>query len=864
MSWTIQTLVRELAGRGAEPALIAVCGDSVREISCAELAGRTTSLAWGLHHHGIREGETVGLIAANGPDWVLARLALACTGAMVVALDDLAAPAELRIALEDARCRRILAGAAHVAALREIDPSCELIVLDDAPVAGTTPWRSLFLPKTEPLPDFASAHAAMLVYTSGTTGRPKAFELTSDHLWANVGALKQTGALRPGDRVLLPLPLHHVYPFTIGILTVLSCGAAVVFPEEVAGPQLLKALALAKVTALIGVPRLYTALVGGLKAKIAASGAAPVVGTLLNLSIWAGKRFGVNAGRLLMASVRKRLGPQLRMVVSGGALLAPDVLWTLVGLGLQVRTGYGLAETASIFTGNLPGGERYESEGKPFCGEIRIVKQEGGEEGEIQLHGPSVFAGYRNNEEANREAFTEDGWFRTGDVGYIDRDGFLFVTGRIKETLVLGGGKKLHPDELEKHYASPFMKELAILERDGVLVALVLPELEAVRAAGHPRVDDVIRVALSEAALALPSYERLAGFRIVREPLPKTRLGKFQRFRLRAIYDAAATVRKVQGALTQEDKALLAGEPARSVFDLLRKRYPDKPVNLDASPLLDLGIDSLEWVSLGLVLEQQLGVRLDEGQAGESLTIRDLLHQITLKPAREGADGAAEIIAHWLKPAGPVLRAVARVLLAFNTGLMKGPFRLAVVGREHLPSTGPFVVIANHESDLDVAMVAAALGMKRMRFMHWAGDAVRLFSARWRRPILRALNVFPASEKRAGETLTVSAEVLRRGDGLIWFPESWRSPDGRLQRFLPGIGLVLKTSPVPVIPAFVEGAFEAMPRTARLPRLRPLSSTFGAPLTLPADLAPQEIADRLHDAVAGLAGVAQRERDVAD
>ncbi len=854
MSWTIQTLVRELLGRGAKPALVVVQGDTVREVSSADLAEQATSLAWGLRDHGIQPGETVGLIAPNGPDWVVARLALACTGAVVVALDDLAAVAELRIALDEAQCRRILTSASHVAALRQIDPSCDLIVLDDSTVDGTTPWRRLFLPNCEPLPVYDSAKAAMLVYTSGTTGRPKAFELTSDHLWANVGALMKTGALQSGERVLQPLPLHHVYPFAIGILTVLCCGAAVVFPEEVAGPQIIKALSLAKVTAVIGVPRLYTALVSGLKAKIAASGSVAIANALLALSIWSQKRLGVNAGRLLMASVRKRLGPELRMAVSGGALLAPDVLWTLVGLGLTVRTGYGLAETASIFTGNLPGNERYESEGRPFCGQIRIVAENGSEEGEIQLRGPSVFAGYRNNEDANRDAFTSDGWFRTGDVGYLDRAGFLFVTGRIKETLVLGGGKKLHPDELEKHYASPFMKELAVLERDGVLVALVLPDLEAIRAAGHPRVDDVIRVALSEAALTLPSYERLAGFRIVREPLPKTRLGKFQRFRLKPIYDAAGTVRKTQAPLSEDDKALLAGEPAKSVFALLKKRYPDKPVHLDASPLLDLGIDSLEWVSLGLVLEQQLGVQLDEGQAGESLTIRDLLRQVCLKPANENADGAADIIDHWLRPSGPLFALLARVLLAFNTALMKGLFRLTVEGRENLPSQGSFIVVANHESDLDVAMMAAALGMDRMRQVYWAGDAVRLFSAGWRRAILRALNVFPANEKRASETLTVSAEVLRRGNGLVWFPESWRSPDGKLQHFLPGIGLVLKQAPVPVIPAFVEGAFEAMPRTARLPRLKPLTISFGKPMLLPPDLAPQEIADRLHDAVAELSG----------
>lgn len=850
--WTIQHFVRALAAKGAKPALLAARGDRVATLTSADLASRSTALAKGLRRYGIAPGETVGLIAPNGPDWVVARLGLGVLGALVVALDDLATTAELRIAMEDAGCKRILCSPSHVEQLLEIRPDAELIALADTAPAGTVAcWRDLSDPDGAELAPFPSSAPACLVYTSGTTGRPKAFELTSDHLWANVGALKETGAIADDERALLPLPLHHVYPFTIGILTILSSGGAVVFPEEVAGPAILKALALAKVTAMVGVPRLYTALVTSIKAKLSTGPAAPVLLALLNLCSWAEKRFGLNLGWVLMAPVRKRLGPSLRMVVSGGALLAPDVLWTLVGLGLKVRTGYGLAETASIFTGNLPGTERYESEGKPFCGQIRIVKFEGSEEGEIQLFGPSVFKGYRNNDEANRDSFTDDGWFRTGDVGYLDQDGFLFVTGRIKETLVLGGGKKLHPDELEKHYVGPFTKELAILERDGVLVALVLPDLEAIRAAGHPRVDDAIRVALSQAGLALPSYERLSGFRIVREPLPKTRLGKFQRFRLRAIYDDAGTEKKAAVELSPADKALLASEPARSVFALLQKRYAGKPVHLDASPSLDLGIDSLEWVSLTVELEQQLGVVVDESEAGETLTLRDLLGKLTTK--RQGpVEDAAAIAARWLKPAGFGARLVRRVLLAANAFNIKALFGLTVTGLENVPDQGPFVLIANHESDLDVMMMGAALGPRRMARLYWAGDANRLFSQRWLHPLLRAFNVFPANDKRASETFAVAAEVLKRGHGLVWFPESWRSPDGQLQRFLPGIGLVLQGSDVPVVPAFIDGAFEAQPRTRKWAHYLPLSIRFGAPRKVDASLPPQDIADHLHDVVAKL------------
>ncbi|MGA7675757.1 MAG: AMP-binding protein [Rhizomicrobium sp.] len=865
--WTIQTLVHELAGQGEKPCLISIDGDSVRRVSCASLASQVTALAWGLRESGIGPGETVGLIAPNGPDWVVARLALGCTGALVHALDDLYSEAELRIALGEAKCGTVLTSAIHVSALREIDPTCELVVLDDTPVPGTTSWRSLFLTRAAPLPAVDANAPAMLVYTSGTTGRPKAFLLTSSQLWANVKALKASRLVGMDDRVLLPLPLHHVYPFLVGILTVLSCGAVVVFPEEVGGPQILRALSLAEVSTIVGVPRLYTALVSGVETKVSASGrlGTAIFHMLLNLSVWLRRRFGVNAGRWLLASVRRRLGPRLRLLACGGALLQPEVLWPLTGLGFDVRTGYGLAETASIFTGNLPGSDRLGSEGKAFAGELRIAAAEGsaeGGEGEIQLRGPTVFSGYRNNDAANREAFTPDGWFRTGDIGHLDADGYLYVTGRIKEMIVLGGGKKVLPEDLEKHYrASPFIRELAILERGGSLVALVLPDLEAIRASGSPRVDEVIRVALSETAFALPTYERLAGYRLVREPLPKTRLGKYQRFKLAAIYDAAETARtsKPQGDLSAEDRALLESEPARSVFALLKTRYAGKPVSLDASPLLDLGIDSLEWVALALMLEQHAGVHLDESLAGESLMVRDLLRHFAemanVPATRAGAEYEA-VVQHWLKPADPLLRVVAKLLYRFNAFLMPALFRLRVEGHEHLPVRGPFVIVPNHESDLDPMLVAAALSSIEL---HWGGDAARLFRRLWLHPLMRALNLFPADERRPSETLAIAVEVLRRGECLVWFPESWRSPDGRLQRFLPGIGRLLTEARVPAVPAFIEGAFEAMPRNRKLPRLRPVSITFGPP-QMPVDGPPQAIADRLHDCVAALEPSAEAQR----
>jgi long-chain acyl-CoA synthetase len=870
-SWTLQTLLDALAARGDAPALISITGTTARSLTCAELAGQVRRLASGLATLGLGLGEPVALLAPNGSPWVMARLALGALGALVTALDDLAMEAELRSALTDSGCRRVMTSAAHVETLRQIDPALQLIAMEDAPPEGVLGWRTLFAEHPSPLPTLSPNTPAMLVYTSGTTGAPKGFVLTYANLWANVRTLTAEHLVGPGDRVLLPLPLHHVYPFVVGFLTPLCSGAAVVLPEAFGGPQIMQALRNADVSAIVGVPRLYSALTAGLETRIASEGAVAraAFDSVLRLCAWLERRHGLSLGHCVFRGVRRRLGQRLRLLVSGGARIEPEVLWPLVGLGFEVRSGYGLAETASIFTGNLPGRERLGSEGRPFAGgELRIAEPDAQGEGEIELRGPSVFSGYRGDVAANREAFTADGWFRTGDLGRVDAQGFLYVTGRILETIVLGGGKKVHPEELEKHYgASPYVRELAVLERTGGLVGLVLPDLPAIRAGIGMRVDDTIRVVLAERARNLPPYQRLAGFALVREPLPRTRLGKYQRFRLPKLYEdaLAGVLRRPAAQLTAADQALLHDPRAHEILELLKSRYADKSVDLDANLLLDLGVDSLEWITLGLALQERLGLEFDETGLAGVATVRDLM-QLTAasQPVAAGrakvphALGPAEL--RWLAPIGLFATAVGLLIYGLNRLLMRMLFGAKAVGLENLPTEGPFVLVANHASDLDPLILASALGLARMRRIYWGGEWTRLFSRRWLHPLMRALHVFPIDERTPDLAIGLATEVLHRGQALVWFPESWRSPDGTLQRFLPGIGRLLDSTRVPAIPVHIAGSFEAWPRDRRLPRMRPIGVRFGPPANLAGvfglesrDVGHQRIADALHDAVAALA-----------
>ena len=617
--FSFEFLPATLERYGDATALIEIRDNDLMTHSYGDLATRVGALARGLICQRMETGERVGLMAPNSAAWIIARLAIAAAGAVPVAIDDLADADETAMNIRTSGLRRLFTVRAHIPVLQDLsgDLGTQLILMDDDAAEFDAALSLTGLSARHNgrrLPPLAPDAPAMLVHTSGTTGSPRPFLLTNRNIEVNVHALADTGLLGPHDRVLLPLPLHHVYPFVVGLLVPFAIGATVVLPEAATGPKIVRALELTGATTMIGVPRLYEALVAGMEAQAKSRGRLPerLFAGLLRTSIAARRRFGASPGRILFPQVHRRLSC-LRLLVSAGAKLEEEVIWKLEGLGFQTLSGYGLAETASAFTGNLPGARQIGSEGKPLGnGQVRIADPGPEGIGEIQLQGPAVFDGYLDNPEANRAVFTEDGWFRTGDLGRLDADGYVYVEGRLKELIVLGGGKNVFPEEVEKHYGfSPFIKEVAVLERNGGLVALVVPDTAAIRASPITSIEAVVRVTLAEAAKTLSSHQRLSGFAIARQSLPRTRLGKYQRHLLLQLYEEALAgrVSASQTSFSEEDQALLARSRAAAAWRVLQTRYGSRGLTLDSDPQLDLGIDSLEWLSLGLELESAVGVR---------------------------------------------------------------------------------------------------------------------------------------------------------------------------------------------------------------------------------------------------------------
>ena len=406
----------------------------------------------------------------------------------------------------------------------------------------------------------------------------------------------------------------------------------------------------------MGVPGLFEALYSGIEARVESAGriAALLFKANLSLSLWLRRWLGLHLGKLLLRPLHQQVGPQLRIMACGGATLDPELAWKLEAIGWQVAIGYGLTETAPLLTLNPPGAAKIGTVGKPIPGvELRIDSSDSRHglaqgryvapqlkhpSGEILARGPNVFAAYWNLPEKTAEAFTPDGWFRTGDLGFFDQEGYLHLTGRLSTLIVTEGGEKVQPDDVEEAYReATVISEIGVLQQDGKLVAVILPKLRQIHPRNEQAIGQAIREAVQRVSERLPSYQRISDFVLTRDSLARTRLGKIRRHLLAERYEqekarrdrAVSLGSMAREEMPAEDLALLEDATAKQVWDLLAQRYAAKRLSLGTSPQLDLGIDSLEWLNLTLEIRRRAGVELSEEAIGRIATVRDLLREVS-------------------------------------------------------------------------------------------------------------------------------------------------------------------------------------------------------------------------------------------
>jgi long-chain acyl-CoA synthetase len=499
-------------------------GERYQEFSFRRAAELAARLGARLSELGVRSGDRVVLSSENRPEWPIAFLAITSMGAVAVPLDAASPAGELLPLVEDSGAVALVLSpkTAQLAAGTKLAKSW--VSMEDY---EHLPLLTAELPAPQP-DDLAS-----IVYTSGTTGRPKGVMLTHRNMVSNALAGASCFEVGPGDNFLSVLPLHHTFETTGGFLAAFSRGCAVTYAESLKSYALLKEMQATGVTIMLGVPLLYQLIYDGILRGAEEQGKGKLFAALLALSRFFRERLGLKIGKLLFASVHKKFGGKLRFFVSGGAALDPELIRSFELLGFTMIQGYGLTESSPVLTACTPHANRAGSVGRPIPGvEVRIAGPE--TVGEIVAAGPNVMLGYYRQPELTAKVLI-GGWLYTGDLGYFDRDGFLFITGRSKDLIVTGSGVNVYPEEIEARLGKlPPVKECCVM---GTVVETGLrkgsEEVLAVVVPKEGRGEPEIKTAVAELNRELTDYKRIARLIVRTEELPKTRLMKVKRFELR-------------------------------------------------------------------------------------------------------------------------------------------------------------------------------------------------------------------------------------------------------------------------------------------------------------------------------------------
>jgi len=481
-------------------------------ITYAEFGGLVERFRWGLASLGVQRGDRVAIVSNNRVGWAVAAHASYGVGAALVPMYEAQSPKDWEFVVRDCGAKALLVANEPVLAkampLLDAVPTLKNIVLLEGTTHGdprVSSYASLLAsgratPSSHPSPDDVAA----LLYTSGTTGIPKGVVLSHGNLASNVSASQQVFAITPSDRALLILPWAHAFGQMADLHMMFACGAAIAICEGV--DKILDNLAEVKPTVLACVPTIFNRVYTAVQQQLAHRPKAVQRLVTYALSVNARERAGARlrmheqaavalVDKIVFAKVRARLGGQLRFAISGGAALSRDVAEFIDSIGIKVYEGYGLTETSPTATVNRRGAVKIGSVGRALPGVRVQIDPAGGEhnpeesgepsrqEGEIVVYGPNVMKGYFNRPEETAAVFTADGGFRTGDMGFLDKDGFLFITGRIKEQYKLENGKYVVPSPLEEQLKlSPYVANAMIYgDNKPYNVALVVANIPAIR-----------------------------------------------------------------------------------------------------------------------------------------------------------------------------------------------------------------------------------------------------------------------------------------------------------------------------------------------------------------------------------------------
>ena len=768
------------------------------------------------------------ICAQNSPEWCFAFYGAMRCKSIVVPLDVQSTKKEIEYVINDCRPDIVFISEDKQEMFNDINlQGARLMTKNDVVLSDNEDILATDIP-------LGAAEETMLInYTSGTTGSPKGVMLTFKNVMFNVDSVsKQVPIFQPDSNVMVLLPLHHILPLLGSLVAPLYMGGTLHIAEAMNAESIIKTLNAGKVSIIIGVPRLYDMLVKGIMNKINASFVTRLLYKITKL-------IGSDAvSRTIFSSVHKKFGGHLKYLVSGGAALSVETATILKTLGLYVLEGYGMTETAPMISFTRPGRRKvgYAGELLPNI-EVMIA-----ENGEICVKGDNVMKGYYKREEETNQII-RDGWLHTGDMGILDKYG-LKITGRIKEIIVTSNGKNINPELLEREFLaeSTYVQEIGIFLNGDALHAAVRPNMVAVRQVDLEAMDALIKKEVEHFNAEQPQYKRIKQYHILSEELPKTRLGKVQRFLLPHLVDKPKT-EMVQESL----------EGKSEVYKML-KAFVEEETKMVANENdhfeIDLSMDSLSKVSLLAYIENTFGINLNEEQMENLTTLAKLTDYI------ENNDHTFNTTTITWKD---ILATKVDVKLekpgftqwftyTFAKFIFFICYRFKFKGNRKLPNS-PCIIVANHRCAIDGFLITSNFSRKENKDIfffakekHWRSKFAQFF-ARKNNIILMDIN------KNVRRSLQEMCAVLKKGKNIVIFPEGTRSKDKTMKKFKETFAILSKELNIPIVPVAIAGSESACYSGSIIPKF---CKKIDIEVLDPVMPTPDQSVESLRDKVASL------------
>ena len=811
----------------ANRALVIKPGVRTRVTTYAELEQLSLRCARFLQVRGIEKGDRVLLWAPNMPQWVALYFGCMKIGAVLVPLD----------------VRSEADFAATIA--RQTDPKLVVASRLTARFVEELGAPAIQLEQLEALlpaqpgsnePGVAPDDLAEIVFTSGTTGDPKGVMLTHRNIVTNVRGTQEVLTIEERFRLLSLLPLSHMFEQTIGMLAPLSGGASIAYPVSRQPTAMFRTLTENRITMMCLVPQALDLFMSAIEREARRQNREAMLARLFGLA----ERLPMPARRLLFRSIHAKLGGALELLICGGAYLDPALAHRWELMGITVLQGYGATEAAPIIACDRLTQRKPDAVGLPYTGvDVRIDT-----DGEILAKGPNIFSGYWNNPQATA-AVLQDGWYRTGDLGSIDEQGFLHLKGRKKDLIVLANGQNVYPEDIETELdRNPAVSEAVVVglqkDRGDVEVHAVLLMKESDRAA------EAVRTANDR----LADHQRVQGFTVwPHDDFPRTHTLKVKK---RDVLEELSRLRDG----TVPEQASAAPQVAMSPIVRLAAELAaiDASGIMPESRLGDLGLDSLGRVELLSAIEDELGAYIDESLVSPDTTVGELE---TMVGEASGTRAETRFVTWPLGPIAAVARELFLQLIIFP--LYHLFWRVRAVGQEGIRGIRqPVIVAANHHFGNETfGFDPAALWMALPRELRLktctAGEEHAVFDRPIRGFLARLVNAFPLSKSgNVRGSLEYIGRLLDLGWSVLIFPEGKLTLGGPMQPFLGGTGLVAVEGGTPVVPIYVHVERECILQRRGGPWRGAFTMYIGEPLEFSPGSSPIEATERIEAAVVAL------------